>query len=361
LENGVVNLVNRMPPDAFRHGIVCLAGFTEFRHRIQRDDVSVCTLDKQPGKDFGAYWRFWRLLRHMRPDIVHTRNIGTVDLQWLAWLAGVKGRVHGEHGWGIDDVHGLGRRSLLIRRVCRHVIGRYVAVSRDIARWLQQAVGAAPARITQIYNGVDTDRFTGEGIAPPDVPWRNDLRRDLIVFGTVGRLDPIKNQRALLDAFGATVAATPDGPSRLRLVIVGDGPSRKELQLHARDLKLEGLIWFAGARDDIPDLLCAMDVFVLPSLNEGISNTLLEAMASARAVIAANVGGNSELIRTDQCGILYDPRDPNALATAMQQLAATASRRVVYGRAARSRAIERFGLRTMVERYTALYEQLSVV
>ena len=133
LENGLVNLVNRMPTDRFRHGIVCLAGFTDFRHRIQRDDVHVYSLDKRPGTDLGAYWRFWRLLRRLRPDIVHTRNLGTIDLQWLAWLAGIKGRVHGEHGWGIADTHGLGRRGLIIRRACRRVIQRYVAVSRDIA------------------------------------------------------------------------------------------------------------------------------------------------------------------------------------------------------------------------------------
>ena len=103
-----------------------------------------------------------------------------------------------------------------------------------------------------------------------------------------------------------------------------------------------------------------MDVFVLPSLNQGISNTLLEAMASARAVIAADVGGNPELIQSNQCGILYDLRDPSALARAMQQVAATHPRHGAYGTAARERAIESFGLRTMIERYTALYEQLSV-
>ena len=360
LENGLVNLVNRMPTDRFRHGIVCLAGFTDFRHRIQRDDVHVYSLDKRPGTDLGAYWRFWRLLRRLRPDIVHTRNLGTIDLQWLAWLAGIKGRVHGEHGWGIADTHGLGRRGLIIRRACRRVIQRYVAVSRDIARWLCQSVGVAPTRVTQIYNGVDTDRFTSEGAPPADVPWRNEPRHDRIVFGTVGRLDPIKNQRALLDAFEATVAAMADGSDRLRLIIVGDGPLRAALHERALELKVENLVWFAGARDDIPSLLRAMDVFVLPSLNEGISNTLLEAMASARAVIAADVGGNPELIQSNQCGILYDLRDPSALARAMQQVAATHPRYGAYGTAARERAIESFGLRTMIERYTALYEQLSV-
>ena len=163
LENGLVNLVNRMPADRYRHAVLCLSGFNpEFRKRIRREDVEVLSLDKQPGKDPGTYLRMWRLLRRLRPEVVHTRNLGTVDMQWIAALAGVPHRVHGEHGWEASDPQGLSTRSLRIRRACRPVIDRYVPMSRDIARWLEEQVGVDPARIRQLYSGVDTERFRPE-------------------------------------------------------------------------------------------------------------------------------------------------------------------------------------------------------
>ncbi len=107
LENGLVNLVNRMPRDRYRHAIVCLSGFSQdFRRRLQREDVEVIAIGKRPGKDPAAYWRVWRTLRRLRPAIVHTRNLGTVDMQWVAWAAGVGRRVHGEHGWEASDPAG---------------------------------------------------------------------------------------------------------------------------------------------------------------------------------------------------------------------------------------------------------------
>jgi sugar transferase (PEP-CTERM/EpsH1 system associated) len=359
LENGLVNLVNRMAPGRFRHAIVCLAGYSDFVKRIARADVRVYSLDKRPGKDLRAYLRFWRLLRQTRPDIVHTRNLGTVDLQWIARVAGVRGRVHGEHGWDAADPRGSGARGLTIRRACRGAIQRYVAMSRDLARWLEACVGIAPGRITQIYNGVDSAKFSPRGPIPADVPWAALPADGRIVFGTVGRLDPIKNQGALLEAFAALVQQLPGGLQRLRLIIVGDGPLAATLRTRAQELGVAGLVWFTGARNDIHDLLRAMDVFVLPSLNEGISNTLLEAMATARAVIAARVGGNSELIEPEVTGTLYDAGESGALVAAMMEYCRSAERIAQRGAAARERVVGSFAIEAMVDRYTALYEQLS--
>ena len=160
LENGLVNIVNRMPPERYRHAIVCLAGFNpEYRRRISRKDVDVIPIGKRPGKDFPAYALVWKTLRRLRPDIIHTRNLGTIDLQWVAAAAGVPRRVHGEHGWEASDPRGQNRKNLRIRRACRPVIHRYVPMSQDIARWLERDVRVNPARIRQIYSGVDTERF----------------------------------------------------------------------------------------------------------------------------------------------------------------------------------------------------------
>jgi sugar transferase (PEP-CTERM/EpsH1 system associated) len=357
LENGLVNLVNHLPPERYRHSIVCLAGFNpRIRARILRSDVEVLSLDKQPGKDPAAYLRMWRVLRQRRPAVVHTRNLGTVDMQWVAALAAVPHRVHGEHGWEVDDPRGLSRRSLRIRRACRPVIHRYVPMSQDIARWLERDVGVPADRIRQLYSGVDVERFRPGGPRATDAAGAAEgagAGRGP-TLGTIGRLDPVKNQEALLEAF----ARLRQRHAGLRLVIVGDGPLRGHLQSRARSLGVAGDVTFTGSRTDTPELLRSFDVFVLPSVNEGISNTILEAMACGVPVVASGVGGNPELVVDGACGSLYDPADPQALQQAILPYLGDPALRERQGRAARERVVQNFSLHSMVGRYLALYDEL---
>lgn len=357
LENGLVNLVNRMPADRFRHTVVCLAGFTEFRRRIERADVEIYSVDKRPGKDFGAYLRMWRLLRRLRPALVHTRNLGTIDMQWIALAARVPCRVHGEHGWEAADPNGQSRRGLRIRRFCRRAIHRYIAMSQDISAWLKASVGVPASRIEQIYNGVDIERFRPDGPLPADLPWQRAAPS--FTVGTVGRLDRVKNQLALLAAFARLVAASPvERRAEFRLLIAGEGPMADELRARAAELRIDDLVWMAGAREDVPQLMRALDVFVLPSMNEGISNTILEAMSSARPVIAARVGGNPELIQDGVTGLLYDDQDPDGLAQALRRYRDTPGLAASHGAAGRARVRERFSIQAMVNGYTDFYGRL---
>lgn len=358
LENGLVNLVNRMPPERYRHAVVCLSGFdAQFRSRLQRADIRVISLDKRPGKDIAAYGRMWRVLRGLRPAIMHTRNLGTVDMQWVAAAAGVSRRIHGEHGWEASDPRGRSRRNLLIRRACRPVIHRYVPMSRDIARWLEEDVGVEPSRVRQLYNGVDVETFRPscrDSHAGTGCRVGTGTEPSTVTLGTVGRLDPIKNHAVLLRAFAGL---DPHGRD-LRLVIVGDGPLRATLEALARSLEIHQRVTFTGNRDDIPDLLRAVDLFVLPSINEGISNTILEAMASGLPVVASNVGGNPELVVDGVTGRLYDPTNADALATALLSYVTEAGMRRVHGEAGRARVLQIFSLEAMVQRYQALYDDM---
>lgn len=364
LENGVVNLVNHMPAARFRQAIVCLAGFDPaFRSRITRPDVEVVSLDKRPGKDFGAYGRMWRVLRRLRPDVVHTRNLGTIDMQWVAAAAGVRARVHGEHGWEASDPAGIDPRSLRIRRACRPVIRRYVPMSRDLADWLRRDVRVRPERIRQAYSGVDTSRFAPK--APPwaghgfPADWPASFRDEgMIVVGTVGRLDPVKNQVGLLEAVAACRARYPELGERVRLVIAGDGPLRAVLQARAAELGLRERLWLAGSRNDTPDVLRSFHVFVLPSINEGISNTILEAMATGLPVVAGRVGGNPELVVDGATGALYDPSVATGLQDALLPYLLDPELREAHGRAGRNRAVSDFSLDAMVGRYVDLYDEL---
>ena len=355
LENGLVNLVNNLPRDRYRHAIVCLAGNGALRARIERDDVDVLSIDKRPGKDPLSYARLWRTLRSLKPDIVHTRNIGTVDLQWVAFAAGVPHRIHGEHGWEASDPDGSHPRQLRIRRACRPVIQRWVAMSRDIAGWLERSVRVAPQAIRQLYNGVDTRRFAPGRSLPGDWPW--NAPEPQFVFGAVGRLDRVKNFTGLLTAFRDVAAQNAASARRLRLVIVGDGPLRRELEAQVQALGLSSQVWLAGARADVAALMHAFDAFVQPSLTEGISNTVLEAMASGLPVIAARVGGNPEIIDDGVTGQLCRSPDPDELARAMSIYLGSPELAARHAAAGRARAVERFGLDAMMRRYEDLYDE----
>jgi sugar transferase (PEP-CTERM/EpsH1 system associated) len=359
LENGLVNLLNLLPRERYRQAVICLSGVNpRFRDRIRDRDVEVLSLDKRPGKDPRAYARMYRALQRLRADIVHTRNIGTMDMQWVAAAARVRRRVHGEHGWDAADPRGLNRKSLLIRRCCRPVIQRYLAMSQDIARWLVNVVGAREQSVSQIYNGVDTSRFSPEGPVPADLPWPADSRRSMVLFGTVGRLDPVKNQRVLLDAFAAMLRDRPSQAPEARLAIVGGGPMLRDLQEHAARLGIAGSVWLPGPRDDIADILRAIDVFVLPSINEGISNTLLEAMASARPVIAGAVGGNVEIVLPGRTGQLCEPTDPAAQAKVMRLYLESPALRSTHGAAAQRHVQQNFSMEAMINGYASFYDSL---
>lgn len=355
MENGLVNIINGMSTTTFRHAIIALAGVTEFRNRLRRPDVEVHCLNKRPGKDLPSYGRLWSQLRKMRAAIVHTRNLGTIDCQWVAAAAGVAHRIHGEHGWDISDLRGTSSRSVRLRRLCSPVIQRYVAMSRDIERWLVETVGVEPARITQLYSGVDSERFRPDGPLPSDLPWSPG---EVITVGAVGRLEPTKNQSVLLAAFPKLLALVPELADRLRLVIAGGGPQHAEFCEMARNLGVAPRVWMPGVRSDVPEIMRAMDVFVLPSLNEGISNTILEAMATGRPVVAGRVGGNPELVEAGVTGELFEPRDADGLAAVLARYAREENTRRSHGAAGRARVVKEFSLPSMVGRYERLYQQV---
>lgn len=354
LENGVVNLVNELPADDFRHAIVCLTDFTDFSRRIQRKDVTVHALHKREGQDFGMLRRLYRLFRKLEPTIVHTRNLSTLEAQVPAWLAGVPVRIHGEHGWDVFDPEGKSKKYRLLRRMHRPLVHRYVPLSKELERYLRDGVGIPESRMSRIYNGVDTARFCpGPGAGLPE-----GFADDALVIGTVGRMHGVKDQVNLTAAFITLVERFPDLAAHLRLVLIGDGPLRARCRELLDRAGLLGQAWLPGERDDVPGLLRAMHLFVLPSQAEGISNTILESMACGKAAVVTAVGGNGELVVDGETGTLVPPTDAAALATALAGYIEAPERLLDHGRAARRRALDEFGLDRMLERYTALYQGL---
>lgn len=357
LENGVVNLINRIPEDRFRHVVVALKDYTDFRNRLDRD-VEVYALHKKEGKDFGLHVRLFKLFRALQPDIVHTRNLNAVEAQLPAWLAGVKGRVHGEHGWDVHDLDGSSRKYRIWRRMFRPFVQHYVPLSQHLTSYLREEVGVSPERMSCICNGVDTIKFS----PPPSgvrtlrkEPW---FAADKVVLGTVGRMEEVKDQMTFARAFVAMVKQEPSLEQRVSLVMIGDGRMREAVTAFLREENLSNLAWLPGQRDDTAELLQAMDVFVLPSLAEGISNTILEAMASGRPVIATDVGGNGELVQDGHTGTLVSKADVEGLAEAMRRYVNDAELRSLHGDNGRKRAVSRFSLQGMVDQYLQVYDSV---
>jgi sugar transferase (PEP-CTERM/EpsH1 system associated) len=358
LENGVVNLINRMPAERFRHAVVAMTEVGDFRRRVQRDDVQFHALHKPPGQGLKIAPALVRLLRRIGPAVVHTRNLGALEMTLPAAWAGVPVRVHGEHGWDSNDPDGRSRKCRLVRRLYRPFVHRYVALSRHLRDYLHRAVGVPAQRIEQIYNGVDTQRFfpapqgrTPIAGAPFNAP-------ELRVIGSVGRLEPIKDQVLLARAFVRALEMMPAANARLRLVVTGEGSLRGVIEDVLKGADASSLAWLAGARDDVPDLLRGLDGFVLPSRAEGISNTILEAMASGLPIIATDVGGNAELLDHGVTGTLVPATDVDAMARALLDELADPDGARRRGAAARAAVCRRFSLDSMVAAYGDLYDRL---
>ena len=358
LENGLINLINHMPPERYRHAIVCLKGYSDVYRRIKRPGVEIISLNKREGQDWGHYLRLYHTLKRLQPDLIHTRNLASLEGQLLAAAAGVRLRVHGEHGRDLADLRGPRRRYQLLRKLLRPLIGHFIAVSRDLEAWLIGTIGARPARVTHIGNGVDSLQFHPRLGPPAAVGPPGFLCDDAFVIGGVGRMAEVKDFMSLVQAFLLMLAEQDHPHSRLRLIIAGDGPCRQPcLDMLARAGAAD-LAWLPGQRDDIAQLMRAMDVFVLPSLAEGTSHTILEAMASGLPVVATTVGGNLDLVHGGWTGTLVPPRAPDLLADAIADYCRIPGLAQRHGARARRLVLSDYSLMAMADAYLAVYDGL---
>jgi sugar transferase (PEP-CTERM/EpsH1 system associated) len=359
MENGLVNLINHLPADRYRHMVACIEDYSDFRNRIQRADVDVLALRRSVVGAQGVRRAIFGLCRRVRPALVHTRALSGLDALLPARLAGVRHTVHSEHGWDVDNLNGQQWKPALLRRLHRPLVSHFITVSKDIEQFLVRRIGVPAARITQIYNGVDTQRFVP--VRPRPVPAGMPpgfLGPQTVCFGTVGRLQPVKDQATLLRAFAHMLAEQPALRATARLVVVGDGPLHAALHALQAQLGLGDVAWLPGSSSQVPSFLQMFDAFVLPSLNEGISNTILEAMACGLPVLASRVGGNVELVQDGVGGAHFAAGDVAGLAGLMRRYAEQNGMRQEQGLAARHAAEARFSLDSMVDAYDGVYRKL---
>jgi sugar transferase (PEP-CTERM/EpsH1 system associated) len=353
LENGLVNVINNLDPARFSHSIVCLIRSGAIAQRIHRKDVEIREIGLDPSRFKFPIMPLVKIFRELRPDIVHTRAWGTVDAIMAARLAGVPRVIHGEHGRDVADPQGRNRKRNVIRKCLSPMVDRFMTVSDDLQRWLTETVGIAAHKVVRIHNGVDIGKFSRGG--------REAARRMLgladanVAIGIVGRLDPVKDHRGLLHAFALAAQGFPQA----HLIIVGDGSMRQAIAAQIEQLRIADRVQMLGERQDVADILKALDCFTLTSVAEGISNTILEAMATGLPVVATHVGGNPELVQHGVTGQLVAPGDVGALAQAFETYLNDPELRQRHGEAARERSEKHFSLERMAANYTELYSSVA--
>jgi sugar transferase (PEP-CTERM/EpsH1 system associated) len=296
------------------------------------------------------------VMRVHRPQIVHSRNWGAIEAVVAARLAGVPVAVHSEHGYELEMFDGLPLLRRSFRRLAYSLADAVITVTQDLRDYHARQAWVSPEKIRVIHNGVDTARFQPRPELRAAVRQRLELAATSFVIGSVGRLVPIKDYPTLLQAVEKILARGVDA----RVLLVGSGSELGRLKafVEASSL-LAGRVTFAGICPNVPELLAAMDAFVLPSVREGMSNTLLEAMSAGLPVIAMRVGGNPEIVEDGRSGWLLAPGDVEALADRLEQLAGSPEIRQRVGDAGRRRVFEHFTLARMLTNYEDLYRELA--
>jgi sugar transferase (PEP-CTERM/EpsH1 system associated) len=357
IENGLVNLINHMAPGRYRHAVLALTDITDFSQRILRPNVDFYALNKSPGHGVWLYPKLFKLFRQLKPAIVHSRNLAALEVQAPAWAAGVPVRLHGEHGRDMADLKGDNVNFQRTRRFYKNFVHHYTSLTPDLTHDLIQKIQVAPASITQTSNGVDTTRFHPASAGPQPIagcPFRPDQHW---LVGTVGRMQAVKDPVMLAQAFVQALTLNPVLQQRMRLVMVGEGPLRVQAQTVLNGAGFSHLAWLPGERGDVADIMRGLHLFALPSLAEGMCNTVLEAMASALPVIATAVGGNGHLVVPGLTGLLVDAGVAEPMALQLITMATQPELAQSMGQAGRQRVLEKFSLQSMVAAYATVYDQ----
>lgn len=343
LERLLVDFARFHDPARFELTFVAMHGVGRPAEEIRAAGCEVVDLGCRHRRPWNRVLDLARVFQRNSIDVVHTHNAmphlyGTAAGRW----AGVPVVVQTRHG----QRYGSGSWANLRYRLVSRWVDRVVAVSDDAARMCCTDDRLRPEKVTRIWNGIDVARFGYRGSAP------NQATNPLAI--SVARLSPEKDFPTLLRAVARAVREVPE----FKLKIVGDGQERPALEQLSRELCLSEHVQFLGERNDIPHLLAAAGFFVSSSLTEGVSLTLLEAMAVGLPVLATAVGGNPEVVADGVTGHLVPAGDPNALAEGIVQMCRQAGAWSDLGRCGRQRVEEHFDIRRMLRDYEDLYLEL---
>jgi L-malate glycosyltransferase len=346
-ERLVVEIARRVRP-AFASTVCCLDEPGTWSGELTGEGITVTALHRPPGFRPAIGRRLAGVARQSGAAILHCHQYSPFVYGCVAalWNPGLR-VVFTEHGRRSDQPPRAKQR--VANRVLGRLGHRMFAVSEELRQYMATS-GLPRKRLGVIYNGIDP----GPAPAPAAraaARARLGLPEGAFIVGTVARLDPVKDLGALVHGFAAVRASRPDAC----LVVVGDGPERGVLERVAASASLGRSVSFLGERSDPREILPAFDAYVNSSVTEGVSITILEAMAACLPVVATSVGGTPEVIGDRRHGLLVPARSPQAIARALAELAGAPALREQLGAAARRRVEERFTADRMVAEYMDVY------
>lgn len=345
LEKVVYDLVRSVDRRRFPARILCLSEVGALGPAFEKIGVPVESLGVHDQGPLRGIRAAARRLRELRPDILHTHNsVPHLVGAPAGWLGGVPVVVHTRHGRHLFKGWKERLANGLASRLTRHV----VAVSNDAADVARKCDRIPEEKLDIIWNGIDLDEHpASRGIA----------RRGSRAIHVARLEETVKDQSTLLRA----VRIVADAEPQFAIDIVGDGPSRAALEALCDELRLRRHVHFLGPRHDVRKLLEQSCLFALSSTSEGLSISVLEAMAAGLPVVATDVGGNPEVVIHGETGLLVPARSPEKLAAAVLELWRDFQRAERMGQAGRVRVEEHFDLRRVAAKYEALYSRLAVV
>ena len=346
--NVVASLVREASEERCHQSIWCLEEADTLGQILRGEGHSVVELGRRHRRDFGLFVRIARSIRQNKIDVLHCHDE-------LAWFYGVIGGLLGGVPAILVTMHGrrqtFSSRHLWEQRLLARLSSRVVCVSKYLGQQILSELGTSPNKVVTIRNGIDLSLPQSSLHARSKIRLELGLQDSAFVVGAVGRLDAVKNFDLLFETIGDARSVVPS----LRLVLVGEGPCRDHLLQKRSQLGLEDCVVMTGLRRDIPDLLASFDLYVCSSDYEGISLSILEAMAARTAVVATAVGGNVELVSHDHTGVLVKPKHVREMVAAIVDLSRDSQRRIQLGRQARSFVEQHFSLPQMIEEYDRLY------
>jgi glycosyltransferase involved in cell wall biosynthesis len=344
----------------FRFVFFCLDEVGPLGVQLAGEGFPTVDLVRRPGVDWALARRLRHACRIYHVDLLHAHQY--TPFFYAALSRGLGSRpplLFTEHGRHYPDFRRPKR--VLANRLLLHRADRVTAVGQFVQQALVDHEGLAAGRIEVIHNGVDPACFPApDAVARAAARAELDLPTDAPVLLQVARFHPVKDHATALRALGAVLKSWPPVPEAARpvLLLAGDGEDRTKIEALAVKLRLGRCVRFLGVRQDVPRLMAAADLFLLTSLSEGISVTLLEAMAAALPIVTTDVGGNSEVVVHGQTGLLAPRGDAEGLAQAMVTLLRDPMGRQTMGQAGRRRLLEQFTQQRMHDRYAQLYDQM---